>query len=312
MEKIYDIVIIGGGPAGLTAALYGMRANKSVLVIDKEACGGQIQNSPKVENYPTQSSISGADLVGLMQDQLYEGDSVDFKLMRKVISVDSIDGIFCLKSEDSDGNLDNEEILGRSVIFANGVKHRELNIPGAAKLVGHGVYFCAICDGPIYKDKDVVLIGDGNSAMQYALLLAGYCRKVTVVRMTDKFFGEEALKKAITNASNIEVIDFFQAVEVLGDNHVSGVKFTNGNEEMTIKTEALFVAIGQVPDNGNFKNIVDLDQFGYIIGDSNCHTKTDGVFVAGDCRVKKIRQVATAVGDGATAASEAVNYLNTK
>ena len=179
------------------------------------------------------------------------------------------------------------------------------------KFLGNGVYYCAICDGPFFADKEVCLVGDGNSAMQYALMLANYCSKVKMFTMFDKFFGEKALEETIRNNDKIEIIPNTVATKLIGEDKLNAVEFTTkGKGSFVVNTEGLFVAIGQIPDNKNFDNIVELDKMGYIVASEDCITSTPGVFVAGDCRVKVIRQVATAIGDGAVAGTQAVNYIN--
>ncbi len=300
---MYDITIIGSGVAGMTAALYALRSNKSVLIIDKESYGGQIAKSPKVENYPTRKSISGSELCDDLFEQITDLGVV-FEL-EEVESVEKIDGIFIVKT-----NYNTYE--SKSVIIATGVTHRKLKLENEENLIGKGVFYCAICDGPFYAGQEVCLVGDGNSAMQYALMLADYCSKVKMFTMFDKFFGEYALEKAIRAHEKIEIIPNTLATGLVGEEKLEAVEFTDNNKNKTIvKTNALFVAIGQVPNNKMFENIVELDKFGYIVAGENCNTKTDGVFVAGDCRVKSVRQVATAVGDGAISATQAVNYINT-
>ena len=300
---MFDVTIIGSGVAGMTAALYALRSNKKVLIIEKESYGGQIAKSPKVENYPSKKSVSGAQLTDEIFDQISDLGVV-FEL-ENVEKVDKKDDYFVVTT-------DYNTYETKTVIIANGVVSRKLNIEGEDKLLGNGVYYCAICDGPFFAGKEVVLVGDGNSAMQYALMLADYCSKVTMVTMFDKFFGEFALEKAIRENDKIEIIPNAVASALVGDNELEAVEFTSSDStKFTIKTNALFVAIGQVPDNKKFENIVELDKIGYILANETCKTKTDGVFVAGDCRAKNIRQVATAIGDGAVAGTEAVNYLNT-
>ncbi len=300
---MFDITIIGSGVAGMTAALYALRSNKRVLILEKENYGGQIAKSPKVENYPTLKTISGSELADKIFDQIVDLGVV-FEL-EEVEHIDKSGETFTIKT-----NYNTYE--SKAVVIANGVKPRMLHLDNEEKYLGHGVYYCAICDGPFFAGKDVVLVGDGNSAMQYALMLADYCTKVTMVTMFDKFFGEKSLEDAIRSNPKIEIIPNAVASALHGEDYLTQVEFTSTDKsKFTIDTNALFVAIGQVADNEKFSNVVDLDKAGYIVADESCMTRTQGVFVAGDCRVKNIRQVATAIGDGAVAGTGAVNYINT-
>lgn len=299
---MFDITIIGSGVAGMTAALYALRSEKKVLILERETYGGQIAKSPKVENYPTLKSVSGYELSDKIFEQINDL-GVTFEL-EEVQKLEKQGDIFKVTT-------DYHTYDSKSVIIANGVKPRMLNLENEEKLLGKGIYYCAICDGPFFKGQDVVLVGDGNSAMQYALLLAGFCHKVRMVTMFDKFFGEKSLEDAIRANKKIEIIPNATASKLIGDVQLEKVEFTKSNgEKFILDTPALFVAIGQVSDNDMFKEYVDLDKAGYIKADETCTTKTPGLFVAGDCRAKKIRQVATAIGDGAVAGSQAVNYVN--
>lgn len=299
---MFDIIIIGGGMAGMTAALYALRNNKKVLIIEKESIGGQIATSPKVENYPTHKSLSGSELA----DQLFEQISdlgVDFEL-ENVLEIKKEDKIFKVTTNYN-------EYQSKAVILATGVKHRKLNIPNEEDLIGKGVYYCAICDGPFYKGQDVALIGDANSAMQYALMLAGYCKTVHMFTLFDRFFGEKTLEDAVRRTDNIKIMHNVHAVDFIGDGELEKIVFEKDNKErFEFETKAVFVAIGQIPDNKAFEGLVDIDKAGYIMADETCLTKTEGLFVAGDCRTKEIRQVTTAIGDGATAATKACKYLS--
>ena len=297
-----DTIIVGGGMAGMTAALYCLRNNKKVLVIEKETIGGQISMSPKVENYPTIEQISGTELADLTFEQIsklvvqFEIDTVE--------SIEKNDNIFIVKTNYN-------TYKSKSVIIATGASPRRLGLKNEEKFIGHGIYFCAICDGPFFANKDVTVIGDANSAMQYALMLAGYCKTVTIITLFDKFFGEQNLKDAIAKASNIKVVHNCKSISLDGNEELKSITFEKPDGTTFIhETNATFVAIGQKPDNAFIKNLVDIDKAGYIISDEKCKTKTDGLFVAGDCRTKEIRQVATAIGDGATAATNACKYLN--
>lgn len=299
---MHDIIVIGGGVSGMTSALYALRGGKSVLLIEGESVGGQIAQSPKVENFPSIKQISGAKL----SDDLFEQISalgVDFEF-DKVESVEKADNVFRVKGEFG-------VYESKSVIIATGVKHRKLKLQNEENLIGHGVYYCALCDGPFYGGKEVTLIGDGNTALQYALLLSDICSKVNLVIMFDKFFGDDALVRVVENRSNINIIRNSKTIELIGDKELAGIKFEkNDGTEFVIEGTPLFVAIGQVPDNKKFENLADLDRFGYFDSDESTTTKTTGLFVAGDCRKKGIRQLSTAIGDGAVAGSSACNYVN--
>ena len=287
----------------MTAALYSLRNGKKVLLIEGDSVGGQIAQSPKVENYPTIKQISGAKLSEDLFDQI-SALGVDFEF-DKIESIEKVDNKFILKGEFG-------EYEGLSVIVATGVKHRKLRLPNEEDLIGHGVYYCAICDGPFYAGKEVTLIGDGNTALQYALLLSDICSKVNLVIMFDKFFGDGSLVKAVEKRENIVITRKAKTVELLGDKELNGIKFERDDKStFVIENTPLFVAIGQIPDNKKFEHLADLDKDGYFDSDETTVTKTPGLFVAGDCRRKTVRQVTTAIGDGAVAATSACNYLNT-
>lgn len=300
---MYDLIIIGGGMAGMTAALYALRNEKKVLIIERETIGGQISQSPKVENYPTKKSISGSELADELFEQITDL-GVDFEL-ENVLKIEKDNKIFTVKTNYN-------EYQSKSVIIASGVKHRTLGVINEDKLIGKGVYYCAICDGPFYAGQEVSLIGDANSAMQYALMLAGYCKQVNIYTLFDKFFGEKALEDAIRKSSNISITHNVHAIELKGEDKLETIVFERKDKtKFEVQTNAVFVAIGQIPDNKIYENLVDLDKVGYIVSDETCETKTEGLFVAGDCRTKDVRQVATAVGDGAVSATRACKYLNT-
>lgn len=299
---MYDIIIIGSGVSGMTAALYSLRNGKKVLLIEGESIGGQIAQSPRVENYPTHKEISGLKLGEELFEQISDlGVEFEFDVIDKV---DKIGDYFYVKGEFG-------EYKGKAVIVANGVKHRKLRLPNEEKLIGKGVYYCAICDGPFFEGKDVTLIGDGNTALQYALLLSNICSKVNLVIMFDKFFGDDNLVKAVEKRKNIEITRNSKTIELLGEDTLEGIRFEkDGKTTFDIMGTPLFVAIGQVPDNKKFENLADLDAQGYFDADETTTTRTPGFFVAGDTRKKLVRQVTTACGDGAVAATQACNYLN--
>lgn len=299
---IYDILIIGGGPAGLTAATYACRAGKSVLVIEKAAFGGQITWSPKVENFPSVVSISGAELGDrLMEQAMEQGAEVE---LDEAVSA-SLDGdvkrIIC----DSGAVFE-----GRSVIIATGARPRMLGIENEEALVGNGVCFCAVCDGAFYKGRTVAVSGGGNSALQDALLLSEKCEKVYLIHRRAQFRGEAKLVDALEKRGNVEFVTESTITALLGDGELTGIKLAQNGAEREIALDGLFVAIGHTPDNGIFKEYIDLDAAGYADVAEDCLTKTAGVFVAGDCRKKSVRQLTTAAADGSVAALAACAYLD--
>lgn len=299
---MYDVIVIGAGAAGMTAALYALRNGKTVLVLEGESLGGQIATSPRLENFPSIKEISGEKFADNLFEQITAlGAELEID---KVTGIDKKDGVFTVTTEY--GSFE-----GKTVIIAVGVKHKHMRTQTDREdLVGKGVYYCALCDGPFYKDKEVALVGDGNTALQYALLLASYCKKVYVYTLFDKFFGDGRLVKALLSKDNIEWRPNTSVIDYVGDNELTGIKYKDKDGNVKIhEIPAVFIAIGQVPDNKAFNSLVDLDNNGYIIADETCRTKTDGLFVAGDCRTKAVRQVATAVADGAVAATNASVYL---
>ena len=299
----YDIIIIGGGPAGLTAALYARRANKQVLVIEKATFGGQITYSPKVENIPGFLELSGNEFAEKLVDQvLSQGADVE---SCEVLEIEN--GPVKIVRTDSG------DFTGRSVIIATGAKHRMLGLPDEEKYVGNGISFCAVCDGAFYRGKCVGVVGGGNSALQEALLLSELAKEVYVIQNLDFLTGEQQLQMQLRAKSNVRILLGTVVDGFLGDGELTGVR---------IKTEAdgscsnlwldgLFVAIGLIPQNEAFANVLELDERGYAKVDENCVAGTPGVFVAGDCRTKRIRQVATAAADGAIAALAACDYVDT-
>lgn len=300
---MYDLVVIGAGAAGMTSALYALRNGKKVLVLESESLGGQIANSPRLENYPSIKEISGEQFADNLFEQItFHG--ADLEIEKAVDIVKTEDKIFHVKTEFN-------EYEAKSVIIASGVKHKHLRTKSNRDdLVGRGVYYCAICDGAFYKDREVAVIGDANTALQYSLLLSSYCKKVYVYTLFDKFFGDAMLIKALRAKENIEVRPNTSVIDFIGDDELKAIEYKDADGSIkTHEIPAVFVAIGQIPDNKAFEKVVDLDQNGYIIADESCKTKTEGLFVAGDCRTKAVRQVATAVADGAIAATNASIYL---
>lgn len=296
---VYDIIIIGGGPAGLTAAIYARRANKSVLVMEKGSFGGQITSSPKVENIPGFISVSGNEFADMLLSQATELGA-------------EVECIEVLSFEDGEVKkviTDEGDFFARSVIIATGTKHRLLGLPREEDFIGNGISFCAVCDGAFYTGKTVAVIGGGNSALQEAILLSENCEKVYIIQNLDFFTGEEKLAEEIKNISNITPIMGAVPVELLGEDEIAGIKIQKGGVTEEIKLDGIFTAIGLVPQNDIFASVIKLNDYGYVDADESCLTSSEGIFVAGDCRSKRIRQVATAASDGAVAALAACDYL---
>ena len=301
---MYDIIIIGGGPAGLCAAIYARRANKSVLILEKNAFGGQITFSPKVENYPGFESVSGSELADkLVSHVLAQGADVEVENVT-AIRTDGDTKIV----ETEDGNL----YEARAVIVANGARHRHLGLENEERFIGDGISFCAVCDGAFYKNKTVALIGGGNSALQEAILLCESCKKVYVIQNLDFLTGEMRLQEILSKRNNVEIITGTVVKEIADTPEFSAitVERTADGTQTTLALDGLFVAIGLVPENDAFESVADLDANGYFAASEDCTTKTEGIFVAGDCRQKSVRQVATATADGAIAAIAACRYID--
>ena len=299
---MYDIVVIGGGPAGLTASLYAARAGKKVMLLEANAFGGQIATAPRVENYPSVNEIAGAELANKMFEQA-TAHGVEFDM--GTATIDKTSSGFTVTTE-----YGSYECL--SVVIATGVSHKKLGLPSEEKLSGNGVCYCAVCDGAFYKDKPVCVVGDGNSAAQFALYLAEICAEVHLLTMFNRLFCDNELTERIVANDKITWVQNVTVSEILGENKVEGVVFRDNDGAITYQdVDAVFVAIGQVPHNDEFANLVQLDEKGYIVAGEDCKTSCEGIFVAGDCRTKKVRQCTTAVGDGAVAGFSASMYVDT-
>ncbi|MGM9574803.1 MAG: NAD(P)/FAD-dependent oxidoreductase [Oscillospiraceae bacterium] len=300
---MYDIIVVGGGPAGLTAALYALRAGKSVLVIEKSTFGGQITWSPKVENYPAIPSVSGTELGDRLMAQA-EAQGAEFEL-DEVISVE-LDGDIKRVKTDFGG-----EFEAKAIIIAVGAKPRMLGVEREEELVGNGVCFCAVCDGAFYKNRPVAVSGGGNSALQDAVLLSDTCSKVYLIHRRATFRGEAKLVETLRSKENVEFVLESSVTALHGENELSGIRVTNKDgASRDISVDGLFVAVGHAPDNGVFAQLMELDEAGYAASDESCLTKTRGVFVAGDCRRKAVRQLTTAAADGSAAALAACSYID--
>ena len=299
---MYDIIVIGGGPAGMTAALYAARAGKSVLILEKAAFGGQIATAPRVENFPSVLEIAGAELADKMFEQA-TGHGVEFDMGEASVRK-NVDGSFAVTTEYA-------EFSSKAVVISTGVSHKTLNLPSEQKLAGKGVCYCAVCDGAFYKGQKVAVVGDGNSAAQYALYLADICSEVQLLTLFDRLFCDKELVDRIVASNKIVWTKNVSVTEVVGEQKVQGIAYKDSDGAITYEDcNAVFVAIGQEPHNENFRNLVQLDEKGYVVAGEDCATTCPGVFAAGDCRTKKVRQCATAVGDGAIAGFNAAMYVD--
>ena len=272
---MYDIIVVGAGPAGLTAALYALRADKTVLVLEKSTFGGQITFSPQIENYPGYVKMSGNEL--------------EYK------TVVTEEG----------------EHQAKAVIIATGVRHRQIGLPNEDSLIGSGVSYCAVCDGAFFRDQTVAVLGGGNSALQEAILLSDGCKKVYIIQKFSYFTGEARLVAKLKERDNVEFIPSTVITALLGDKTLTGLLLkSHDGVESELKVDGLFIAIGLVPENTAFADVADINEYGYFDSDESCLTHTPGIFAAGDCRSKLIRQITTAVADGSVAALAACRYID--
>ena len=299
---VYDIIIIGAGPAGLTAAIYARRAGKSVLVLEKETFGGQITFSPRLENYPGFEQISGNELAQKMLEQTLA--------LGAEIELDTAVSVQNGAVKTVVGELASYE--GRALILAPGAQHRRLHLPGEERYIGNGLSFCAVCDGAFYKGAHAAVIGGGNTALGEIALLSELCKKVTVVQNLPFLTGEQRMIELLKEKRNVEYLFSSIVVGYEGEEQLTGlrVKNTETGEERSLAVDGAFIAIGTEPKNEAFAALVELDAQGYIRTDESCTTHTPGIFAAGDCRTKAYRQVATAISDGANAALNACRWLD--
>lgn len=299
---MFDTIIIGCGPSGMTAALYLLRANKSVLLLEKEGIGGQIAESPRLENYPSIPSISGSEFADKLFSQIQDlGAEFEFA---EALEIQKEGDTYIVKT-------DGDAYSARSIILANGCKHRKLGLEREEELTGHGISYCATCDGAFFRDQNVVVIGDANSALQYAIALSEICKHVQIMTLFDRYFADPILVKRVQENPKISAEHEWSAIRFEGNKDLTGVTFQNTKtkEIQTIPCQGCFIAIGQIPHNDAYASFVDLNR-GFIVTDENMATKTPGLFACGDTRVKKVRQVATAIGDGANAAMNCLAYLS--
>ncbi len=297
---MYDIIIIGAGPSGMTAAIYGRRANKKVLVLEALTYGGQIVNTTVIDNYPALPHVTGFDFATNLYNQATElGAEIKFE---KVINI--------IVDKEKKVITDSNEYTSRAIIIATGADRRKLGLEKEDRFTGSGISYCATCDGNFFKDKEVAVNGGGNTALTDALYLADICSKVYLIHRRDEFRGSESLVNEVKKRNNIELVLNSKVTKLNGDNHLTSIEITNNDgSTRELPISCLFVAIGQVPVTENFVKLIDVDDNGYAIAGEDMKTKVAGLYVAGDVRKKSLRQLATAISDGAIAATEAIHDI---
>ena len=298
---MYDIIIIGAGPAGLTAAIYAKRARKKVLVLEAEAYGGQIINTLNIENYPAAPHIDGYTFATNTYNQAIElGAEVKFE---KVINLENGN----VKKVITPSNT----YETKSIIIATGCGIKKLNLDNEDKFIGRGISYCATCDGAFYKGKEVAIVGGGNTALEDALYLSDIASKVYLIHRRDSFRGEDDYYEKLKLKDNVEFIFNSNVAKLFGNDYLEAIEIIDKeNNKKNVSISGLFVAIGRIPENANFSKLIDINESGYVNANENCKTNIEGIFVAGDCRVKTLRQLVTATSDGAVAATEAIKYIN--
>lgn len=324
---MFDIIIVGAGTAGLSAAIYALRAGKSVLVLERENYGGQIVSTPEVENYPGIKKISGFEFAtGLYEQAVELGMEIKYAKVtslrektketenKKEIESEIDCDLEAASQEDKKKIFDVEtsegSFSGNSLILATGVTKRSLNIDREKEFIGKGLSYCATCDGAFFKGKDVAVVGGGNSALEEAFFLSNYCRKVYIIHRREELRGEARRWNLLKEKENVSFVLNCEVKELQGENCIEKILLWDKKEqkEQALSVEGVFVAIGQVPDNEVFQDVLELDEQGYLLAGEDCHTSARGIFAAGDCRSKKIRQLTTAAADGAVAALAACEY----
>ena len=294
---MYDVIIVGAGPAGLTSALYLLRANKKILLFESKMYGGQIVNANKVENYPGIESISGFDYATNLYNQVMNmGGNIKYETVIRV-------------TEDKIVVTEKGEYKAKAIIIATGAQNRKLRMENEDKFVGKGISYCATCDGNFYKNKIVAVNGGGNTALEDALYLSDIASKVYLIHRRDEFRGESKYLDEIKKRGNIELILNSNIVSLNGKEKLESITIKGKDESYEIKLDGLFIAIGQEPKNEIFTNVCELNEKGYIVSGEDLHTKVEGIYVAGDARVKYLRQLTTAASDGSVAATMAIKEM---
>ena len=299
---MYDIIIVGAGPAGLTAAIYARRASKKVLVLEAKSYGGQIINTLDIENYPVEAHISGFDFATKLYNQAKDlGAEI---LFEKVVDIND-------QGTTKEVITTKNTYQAKAIILATGCENRKLGLSNEEELVGKGISYCATCDGAFYKNKDVAVVGGGNTALEDALYLSDIVNKVYLIHRRDEFRADESTVEELKQKSNVEFILNSNVTKLNTNERLESIEVTNKDGSIKeVKVDGLFVAVGQIPENENFKKIINVDNAGYIIAGEDCTTNIPGIFVAGDNRTKELRQLVTATSDGAIAASKAIKYIS--
>lgn len=299
---MYDSIIIGAGTAGLTAAIYLRRASKRILILEAKSYGGQIINAENIENYPGEAHISGFDFATKLYNQVKDLNAE--VIFEKVVDIKD-------NGNEKEVITNNNVYKTKTIILATGSDNRKLGIPNEKELIGKGISYCATCDGNFYKNKVVAVVGGGNTALEDALYLSAIASKVYLIHRRDTFKGDNETVNKIKEKNNVEIIYNSRVTNLNCDNKLNSIEIINNlNETKTINVDGCFIAIGRVPENENFSKLINLNETGYIIAGEDCNTNVKGIFVAGDCRQKEVRQLVTATSDGAVAASEVIKYLN--
>ena len=299
---MYDIIIVGAGPAGLTAALYARRNNKKVLVLEKRSYGGGIINTSKIDNYPSTPDITGFDFATNLYNQVKKLDvEIKYEEVNEIKNHDNLKEVI----------TKNNSYETKTIILATGSINRKLGLENEEKLIGKGVSYCATCDGAFYKNKNVAVVGGGNTALEETLYLSNIASKVYLIHRRNEFRAEENMISMVKEKSNVEIIYNSNVTKLNGEDTLNSIEITNNDVSIkNVEVSGLFIAIGRIPENDIFKDLIELDNNGYIKADENCHTNIDGIYVCGDNRTKKLRQLVTATSDGAIASTEAIKYIN--
>ena len=299
---MYDIIIVGAGPAGLTAAIYARRASKKVLVLEAKTYGGQIINTLDIENYPVEAHISGFDFATKLYNQVKDlGAEIIYE---KVVDIKD-------NHETKEVITTKNKYVAKALILATGSENRKLGIENENELIGKGISYCATCDGAFYKKKNVAVVGGGNTALEDALYLTDIANKVYLIHRRDEFRGAESTLNQLKDKENMEFIYNSNVTKLNANDKLESIEITNKDgSKRIIEVEGLFIAVGRIPENENFRKLIELDNSGYIIAGEDCNTNVRGIFVAGDNRTKEVRQLVTATSDGAIAATEALKFIN--